>query len=422
MAESDGTTTGVELLLGHSQLSHAVGSLTGEGLVDFENINLVLGKASLLQGGGDSESGSNSHNSGRHTSDGEADKAANDLAAELVGNISSSEQNAGSTISNLTGVTGSGGATLLESGLQLGEALEGGSGSSSIISVNKNFLLVAILVLNNGGVGSDFRLGPSHLLGMSSLGVTINSELILSLTVDTELSSDILGSDTHRHEASLSLLVLVDGRGKKVGVDGVHHGAIAHGLNTSTNSNSDFTGLDGVSNSSDGLESGGAETVDALNASGLGVASEEHTHTGSGGTSTALEHVADNDILNLGLVNSSLLGDSIEDGSEHSFGTSVLLGSLLSSSHGSSSQTNDDNVVVSLGANSLSIEVCVVFELRVQVLKSLHFEIEVFSLRYIIIKSDDVERLNYSLRPRYSPRPCLSNFALSFSFLSFPKI
>lgn len=52
MAESNSSTLDVDLGLVNSE-SHEVGeSDTGEGLVDLPEGNVVLGKASLLEGGG----------------------------------------------------------------------------------------------------------------------------------------------------------------------------------------------------------------------------------------------------------------------------------------------------------------------------------------------------------------------------------
>lgn len=108
MAQGDGTTAGVQLLAGNAKLINGVSGLGSESLVDFEDINLVHLGAGLLEGLGDGESWADTHNSGGNTSDGEGENAAKDLAAELLSDVATGEENAGGTVRDLTGVTGGG--------------------------------------------------------------------------------------------------------------------------------------------------------------------------------------------------------------------------------------------------------------------------------------------------------------------------
>jgi hypothetical protein len=355
MTEGDGTTTGVKLFLGHTKLLHTVGSLGGEGLIDLELINLLNREASLLEGSRDGESGSDTHNLGRNTSHSERENAAVDLAAKLDGDVATAEKYAGSAIGDLGRVSSSGGTILLEGGLELAETRNSGLGTAAIVIVNENLLQLTVFVLNSGRVGSDFALGPSVLEGDSSLLVRLESHLILGGAIDTELFGDVLRGDTHGHKAVAGFLVLVNLLRDELGVNSAHHASSRHGLDTTADTHTDFTGGDSIGNSGDSLEAGGAEAVHALHAGSLGVASEETSHAGSGRSGTVLEHVTNDDILDHGLVNLGLGGDSLEDGLKHSFGSGVSLGSLLGAGHGSAGHTNDDNVVVALGGEALGV-------------------------------------------------------------------
>lgn len=210
VANSKGAASWVKFLLRDSELLDGVGSLTSKGFVDLENVNLVDVESAVLEGSGDSESGANSHNLGWDSGGSVANETANDLRSELVSVSSGGEHNSSGTIGHLGGVSSSGASTLLESGLQLAKFFKCGSWTGAIIDVDSNFLLVSVLVGDLGLVWSDLRLGPSHLVGMESLGVRVDGELILHLSGDTVLGGDILGSDTHGHEAVTGDFVVVD--------------------------------------------------------------------------------------------------------------------------------------------------------------------------------------------------------------------
>ena len=373
MAKGDGTTLRVQLSLGDSELVDGVSSLGGEGLVDLENVDVVDGKTAVFEGGRDGESGANSHDLRWDTSDGEGVNAADNLAAVTHGNVSSGEEDAGGTIGNLGGVSGSSSAILLESGLELAETSDSGLRSDSIVLIDCHSGLIAILVLNSSLVGSDLSLEKTRLLGGIGLHVALKGELILLFTGDTEFSSDILGSDSHRHEAVVGGLAFEDCIAQKIGVDLVRHGRVGHRLEATTDSDVDLTGADSVCNRANSLETGRAKTVDSGNTGGVRVASHEHGHASVGASGARVEHVADNNILNEGLVDSGLLGHGLEAGLKHGFKTSVLLGTLLCAGHGSTGHTDDDDVVVTLGADATTIVACLLCEVSVYLVESLHF-------------------------------------------------
>ena len=109
VTEGHGTTALVQLVLGNTENVDAVEGLGGESLVDLKGVNVLQVEAGSLEGGGDGVGGTNTHDSGRNTSDGEADDAAEDLGTELDSDVTAGKKDARSTIGDLRGVTGGGG-------------------------------------------------------------------------------------------------------------------------------------------------------------------------------------------------------------------------------------------------------------------------------------------------------------------------
>lgn len=66
MAQSDGTTLGVDLLDGDVQLLNSVDSLGGESFIQLKDVNIIKLKTGTFDSNRDSESRSNTHNIGRN--------------------------------------------------------------------------------------------------------------------------------------------------------------------------------------------------------------------------------------------------------------------------------------------------------------------------------------------------------------------
>lgn len=196
VTEGDGTTLGVDLLDGGTDLLDGVDGLGGEGLVDLKDVNIVDGQASALDGDGDGEGRTDTHDARGHTDDGGGDVFAEDLEAELLGGLALHEQDGSSTVRDLGGVTGGGGALIIESGAQLAELLGGGARADTIVTVDDDGLLVTVLVGDDGLKRDDLLLEPAVLLSLDGLGVRRSGKGILLLTRDLELGSDVLGGDT----------------------------------------------------------------------------------------------------------------------------------------------------------------------------------------------------------------------------------
>lgn len=119
----------------------------------------------------------------------------------------------------------------------------------------------------------------------------------------------------------------------------------AHALNASTNTDLDHAGLDGVGNIDDGLETGRALTVQGLDGSGLGEASNEGSSTELSGTTTGRQDGANGNILDVLGVDTALLDDSLEDTSQEISGSSVLETTLATLGQGSAQGTGHDDII-----------------------------------------------------------------------------
>lgn len=118
-----------------------------------------------------------------------------------------------------------------------------------------------------------------------------------------------------------------------------------HALNTSTDTNLDHAGLDGIGNIDNGLETRRALTVQGLDGSGLGEARNEGSSTELGSTTTGRQDGADGNILNILGVDTALLDDSLEDTSQEVGSSSVLETTLATLGQGSAEGTGDHDII-----------------------------------------------------------------------------
>lgn len=268
VAKGNSSTDGVDLLDGDANVLDGHEGLGSKGLVDLVEVDVVLCDANLLEEGGDSKGGSDTHDLGWDTDDGGGNVLAEDGEAELVGYGTADEENGGSSVGHLRGVTGVGCAVLGEGGLELGKLLLGGDADSVVVVDNDLLLLLGLGVNVLDLDGDDFGDKLASLLGGSSLLVRVGGKLVLSLTGDVVLLGNVLGCDAHGNEAVCSLRVgnnvLRDGRGHATGTV-----VLSHGLDTSSDSDIVVTGLDGVGDVNGGLETGRALAVEGVHRNAL---------------------------------------------------------------------------------------------------------------------------------------------------------
>lgn len=330
MAESNGTTLGVDLLSRDAKLVGAEEALRGESLVDLKDVNVLLGDASELEHLGDGLPGAETHEKRGHTNDGSVDVLAEDGLAELLGGGALHEENGGGTVGNLGGVAGVDAAVLGEGSTDLAEGLDGDTLTDAIVLVDNNLLGLAglgVLVLDLEG--SDLLLEETSLLGLDGLLEGGGSELILDGTGDALGLGHLLREDTHGDLAVGSLGVALEELGE------LGHGAGAilsgHGLDTGADADLDLAGADGVGNVNAGLETGRALAVEGVDGGGVGEAGNESGSAHLGGATTGGEDGADNDILDQGGVDLGALDDGLE-GTSHQVGGGCVLEATLSTS------------------------------------------------------------------------------------------
>jgi len=277
MAEGNCTSLWVQFLSRNTQLIDAIWCLRGKGFVDLEDVDVIHGETTSLKRSRDSKGRTNSHNLRWNTCYCKAHYSAIDTAAEFGCNISSRQKNCGCAISHLAWVSSCGCATFLEGRFELSKAFNGGGGTDSIVFVNKNLSLIAILVLDNSMVWSNLCLEKSF--SSRSFLMRRSCQSVLSDAIDAKLLSDVFRSNTHRHEAVVSTFTLEDFLTKKVRIDLIHHICIGHWLKSATDTDWDLAGSNGISYCSDSLKTRWAQAVNCSNTCRLRVTCHEHCHT-----------------------------------------------------------------------------------------------------------------------------------------------
>ena len=223
MAESNGTTLGVDFLLRNAQLVGTPHTLRGEGLVDLEDVHIILGDAGLLQGDRDGLPGTNTHQKRRDTDNRGSDVLANDLLAQTLSGGPLHEQDGGGTVGDLRGVTGVDGAVLGEGRADLAERLSGDTLADTIVGLDGDGLLLAGLGVCPLDIkGNNLFIEETGLLSLDGLLVRMSGESVLGGTSNVALLSHLLRKDTHGDLAIGSLHVVLE----KVGEFGHGTGTI----------------------------------------------------------------------------------------------------------------------------------------------------------------------------------------------------
>jgi len=167
MTEGEGSSSLIELGIWDTELLDAICGLTGEGLVYLEAIDVFDFETALLEDSWDGDGWSDTHVVDWDTNGFEPEDSSLDWETKFLGVGSSGQKRDSSSISDLTGVTSSGGSTLLESWLQFSKSFHRGLWTNSAISINHNGLLVSFLIFKNSLVWSNFFFGtiPSFVRG-----------------------------------------------------------------------------------------------------------------------------------------------------------------------------------------------------------------------------------------------------------------
>lgn len=198
MAESNGTALGIDLFVGDLELIGAPEALTGKGLVDLVDVDIVLGDAGEVEGLGDGLPGTLAHEQRLDADDGSGDVLADDGLAELLGGGSSHEEDGGGAVGDLGGITGVDAAVGGEGRLDLGEGLGRDAVADTVIAGDGDFLgLAGLGVLELDLEGNDLVVEETLLLGLDGLLVRGGGELVLVGTSNLEILGHVLGQNAH---------------------------------------------------------------------------------------------------------------------------------------------------------------------------------------------------------------------------------
>ena len=314
MAEGNGTTVEVDLILADSEKLHVGKSDNTESLVDLESINILLLDTGVLESLRHGERGSGGELGRLVSSLTPTQDLSNGLQAELLELGLGNENDGSSTVGERRGV-GSGNSAIL--------GLERGSESLGLGLVE----VLGLVVLVNDNIGlasatadldrSNLLTEPATLLGLLSLLVGSNTVVILGLSVETVLLGAGLAGKTHVLVlVGISETVLQDSVNERLVAElgaGAHVGkvvgSVGHGLGTTSNDDVGTASHDGLGTENDGLGGGCADLVDGGADDRVGNASTESALAGRVLTKTGREDVAEDDLLDgLGLDTSSLDG------------------------------------------------------------------------------------------------------------------
>jgi hypothetical protein len=133
VAEGDGAALGVDLALVQAKLVGAPHALRGEGLVDLEDVDIILVDAGLLEDLGDGGPWTDTHQEGSDAGDRCSDVLAENGLAESLGSRALHEKHGSSAVGDLARVSGVDRAVLGKGGLDLAQALGSYARSDAVI-------------------------------------------------------------------------------------------------------------------------------------------------------------------------------------------------------------------------------------------------------------------------------------------------
>lgn len=118
-----------------------------------------------------------------------------------------------------------------------------------------------------------------------------------------------------------------------------------HALHARTDTNINHTGLDGIGNVHDRLQTTRALTVQGLDSGGLGEARDESSCTELSGTTTRRQDRANSDILDGRGIDATALNDGLESTGQQVSRSGILETTLSSLGDSGSKSTSDDDII-----------------------------------------------------------------------------
>lgn len=210
VTQGDSASPRVNLSMVQAKVVQTVHGHGRKGLVDLEDVDVLLAEAELGQQLGDRGRGANTHNARRDTSNSGAAELGDDRLVELDGLGAAHEEDGRTAVGDLAGVAAGGAvAELRERRTDLVQGLGRSPVPNALVAGDSHLLdLAGLGVLDLGGDGDDFLIEPAGLLcdlrateGLSRVG-------ILRLARDVEVRPDVLRRLAHGLHAIRRLLVL----------------------------------------------------------------------------------------------------------------------------------------------------------------------------------------------------------------------
>lgn len=299
MANGDGATANVGLVVVKAELFLDSEELRSKGLVDFNKIHLVDGKTSSGESHLGSGNWTDSHDLWIATGRSKGNDASK--RSQVVGfdSFSRSNNNSGSTVADAGSVASVDGAVFLEDWLELVELFKSSLWLWVLVVVHGDRLSLDLDIHwgHFSGEVAGFVGGEPSLLSLDGVGVGF-------LHCDAVLNSKVLGGDAHGKldvligkagpERVFELEILAKSSAESSASEGV--GSLRHGLGTTTDTDLGHAELDLHGDDVDGFKTRPTESIDGQTGSGLVDASAESAVSSNvSGIAGALHDVADAD-------------------------------------------------------------------------------------------------------------------------------
>lgn len=301
MADGNGAAKDVDLLLGEVEELHVGESNNGESLVDLVVVDILGGKAGVLDGLGDGKRGSGGEESGLVGGVTPAENLGQRLDAELLELGLRNEDNGGSTIVDGSSVGSGNGAAVRDEDWANGLELVDVQVLDLLVALNLDGGLATTTAnLDGGDLGEN-----ASLRGGLRLLVGLDGVLVLGLTAQTVVLTAELSLKTHELLLSISvaetiLLHAIDEPRVAV-LDassevGKVVGGVGHALGATSNNDVGVAGDDGLGAEDDGLQARGAHLVDGCADDGIRETGAEGALAGRGLAKTDAHSMLEHDL------------------------------------------------------------------------------------------------------------------------------
>ena len=278
MADGDAAAIHVVLLVVDAELVATVNALRGKGFVQLPQVHIILLDADVFQQARNGEHGADAHFvrlASRHR---EAAVDAHRLNAELGGAVRAHQQRHRRAIGQLRGVAGGDRAIFLKGRRQPGETFQGGGRAVALVPIHRDVhaaLRAGFLVHleHGGGHRRDFLRHPTRFLGPRVALLALQGVHVLHFARHLVAAGDHFGGVAHGHE---DVWLFLDEALVRIGLAGGLPVAHGDGIHPAGHRHLGVAGSDLVGGDGDGLQAGGAETVDREARRGDGQARQHH--------------------------------------------------------------------------------------------------------------------------------------------------